>query len=96
MVYCRSASGYASYKFVYSIGLISGQCFFLLSSLKKKNLLRNWEHLGPLFLYGHADGMNCRHLMAGIVDSRLKLWHLEFSHKGRHTFAMFSAHVLHE
>ena len=30
MVYCKGASGYASYKLIYSIGLISGQ-FFLLS-----------------------------------------------------------------
>ena len=78
------------------LGSYLGNAFFCLVHLKKKNSLRNWEHLGPLFLYGHADGMNCRHLMAGIVDSRLKLWHLEFSHKGRHTFAMFSTHVLHE
>ena len=30
MVYCRAASGYASYMFIYSIGLISGHFYFCL------------------------------------------------------------------
>ena len=42
MVYCRGASGYASYKFIYSIGLISGRFFRLsVSARKKKEYVRH-------------------------------------------------------
>ena len=47
---------------------------------KKYTLSR--EHLGPLFLCGYAEWMNCRHLTARIVDSRFWISYgtLNFSH----------------
>ena len=77
MVYCRGASGYASHKFIYSIGLISGHFFFLVCLLIWKNNIIHGGNSGHNFYMGMQNRPKLEFWWQGLLihASECKLWH---------------------